>query len=286
MKFLLLLFSFTLPLLGETRLSLSDQVIAPNTKIELIFDVAMVTPETIGKTLDNSILTIKPAWKTKVIWRSQNIATIVRSEAPKVATKYQFFLAKELKAVDGTIIPTKELISASSEPFQIVRSVRNGSVRAGESVLMFNDDVSPTAAAPFFQFVSPQTDTQKEQIIAARTRKATWGDLRSRYYYQPSWQRGSPTKTAALAIQLPSPPRSSSTLSLSNQSLHFQSAIFGHCDVSPHSQMPLAPPPSTRSIIMLSETLLPSPPNLLSLSLHLTNRAPYGSALTKPFQRI
>ena len=131
MKFLLLLFSFTLPLLGETRLSLSDQVIAPNTKIELIFDVAMVTPETIGKTLDNSILTIKPAWKTKVVWRSQNIATIVRSEAPKVATKYQFFLAKELKAVDGTIIPTKELISASSEPFQIVRSVRNGSVRAG-----------------------------------------------------------------------------------------------------------------------------------------------------------
>ncbi|MDB4550164.1 hypothetical protein N9Z97_03710, partial [Akkermansiaceae bacterium] len=82
MKFLLLLFSLTLPLLGETRLSLSDQVIAPNTKIELIFDVAMVTPETVGKTLDNSILTIKPAWKTKVVWRSQNIATIVRSEAP------------------------------------------------------------------------------------------------------------------------------------------------------------------------------------------------------------
>ena len=188
MRFLLLLFSFTLHLLGETRLSLSDQVIAPNTKIELIFDVAMVTPETVGKTLDNSILTIKPAWKTKVVWRSQNIATIVRSEAPKVATEYQFFLAKELKAVDGTIIPTKELKSVSSEPFQIVRSVRNGSVRAGESVLMFNDNVSPTAAAPFFQFVSPKTDEQKEQIIAARTRKATWGDLRSRYYYQPSWQ--------------------------------------------------------------------------------------------------
>ena len=99
-------------------------------------------------------------------------------------------------------------------------------------------------------------------------------------------KRGSPTKTAALAIQLPSPPRSSSTLSLSNQSLHFQSAIFGHCDVSPHSQMPLAPPPSTRSIIMLSETLRPSPPNLLSLSLHPINHEPYASPLTKPFQKI
>ena len=188
MKFLLLLYFFTLPLLGETRLSLSDQVIGPNTKIELIFDVAMVTPDVVGKTIDNSILTIKPAWKTKVVWRSQNIATVIRSEAPKIATEYQFFLTKELKAVDGTIIPKKELKSASSEPFQIVRSVRNGSVRTGENLLMFNDNVSATKAAPFFQFVSPETDEQKEQIIAARTRKATWGDLRSRYYYQPSWQ--------------------------------------------------------------------------------------------------
>ena len=188
MKFLLLLYFFTLPLLGETRLSLSDQVIGPNTKIELIFDEAMVTPDVVGKTIDNSILTIKPAWKTKVVWRSQNIATVIRSEAPKIATEYQFFLTKELKAVDGTIIPKKELKSASSEPFQIVRSVRNGSVRTGENLLMFNDNVSATTAAPFFQFVSPETDEQKEQIIAARTRKATWGDLRSRYYYQPSWQ--------------------------------------------------------------------------------------------------
>ena len=86
MKFLLLLYFFTLPLLGETRLSLSDQVIGPNTKIELIFDVAMVTPDAVGKTIDNSILTIKPAWKTKVVWRSQNIATVIRSEAPKIAT--------------------------------------------------------------------------------------------------------------------------------------------------------------------------------------------------------
>ena len=66
MKFLLLLYFFTLPLLGETRLSLSDQVIGPNTKIELIFDVAMVTPDAVGKTIDNSILSIKPAWKTKL----------------------------------------------------------------------------------------------------------------------------------------------------------------------------------------------------------------------------
>ncbi|MEN8783356.1 MAG: MG2 domain-containing protein [Akkermansiaceae bacterium] len=185
---LLLLLTFTLPLLGDTRLTLSDQIIEPNTKIEIIFDKAMVTPDAVGKTLENSILTIKPAWKTQLLWRSQNIATIVKSEAPKVATNYHFSLAKDLKDIDGTVVPAKELKSANSEPFQIVRSLRNGSVRTGESVLMFNDNVNPTSAAPFFQFVSPKTDDQKEQIVAARTRKATWGDLRSRYYYQPSWQ--------------------------------------------------------------------------------------------------
>lgn len=188
MKLLLLLLTFTLPLLGATRLSLSDQIIEPDTKIELIFDKAMVAPDAVGKTIENSILTIKPAWKTKLIWRSQNIATIVSIHAPKVATKYEFSLSKDLKAIDGTLVPAQKFNSAQSEPFQIVRSLRNGSVRTGNSVLVFNDHVSPTTAAPFFQFVSPKTEDQSEQIVAARTRKATWGDLRSRYYYQPSWQ--------------------------------------------------------------------------------------------------
>ena len=188
MKLLLLLLTFTPPLLGATRLSLSDQIIEPDTKIELIFDKAMVTPDAVGKTIKNSILTIKPAWKTKLNWRSQNIATIVSIHAPKVATKYDFSLSKALTAIDGTVVPAQKFNPAQSEPFQIVRSLRNGSVRTGNSVLMFNDNVSPTTAAPFFQFVSPKSEDQSEQIVAARTRKATWGDLRSRYYYQPSWQ--------------------------------------------------------------------------------------------------
>jgi hypothetical protein len=205
MKLLLLLLTFTLPLLGATRLSLSDQIIEPDTKIELIFDKAMVAPDAVGKTIENSILTIKPAWKTKLNWRSQNIATIVSIHAPKVATKYEFSLSKDLKAIDGTVVPAQKFNSAQSEPFQIVRSLRNGSVRTGNSVLMFNDHVSPTTAAPFFQFVSPKTEDQSEQIVAALTRKATWGDLRSRYYYQPSWQERFAAKNRRYGSPAPDP---------------------------------------------------------------------------------
>ncbi|MDA7891539.1 MG2 domain-containing protein [Akkermansiaceae bacterium] len=205
MKLLLLFLSLALPLLGAPRLSLGDQVIEPKTKIELIFDKAMVTPDTVGQTIENSILTINPVWKTKLNWRAQNIATIVPQEAPKVATNYEFSLSRDLKAVDGTVVPAQKFKAAQSEPFQVVRSLRNGSVRTGESILMFNDNVSPTSTAAFFQFVSPKTEEQEEQIVAARTRKATWGDLRSRYYYQPSWQERFTGKNRRYGNPVPGP---------------------------------------------------------------------------------
>jgi hypothetical protein len=205
MKLLLLLLSLVLPLLGAPRLSLGDQVIEPKTKIELIFEKAMVTPDTVGQTIENSILTTKPVWRTKLIWRAQNIATIVPQEAPKMATNYEFSLSRDLKAVDGTVVPAQKFKAAQSEPFQVVRSLRNGSVRTGKSILMFNDNVSPTNTAAFFQFVSPKTEEQEEQIVAARTRKATWGDLRRRYYYQPSWQERFTNKNRRYGNPVPGP---------------------------------------------------------------------------------
>ncbi len=192
MKTLLLLLTLALPLLGATRLSLGNQTIVPKTKIELVFDKAMVAPEAVGESADkliaNDILTIEPAWKVKLVWRAQNIAKLVPQEAPKVGTRYQFSLPKALKSLDGTIVPAQEFKAASSESFRVLTSRRIGSSRTGGQLLLFNDTVNPVTAAPFFQFVSPETKDQKSQVIAARTRKATWGDLSSRYYYQPNWQ--------------------------------------------------------------------------------------------------
>ena len=187
MKLLLLFLTFTLPLLGKTRLSLSDQIIEPSTKIELIFDKAMVTPDQVGTTVENTFLSIEPTWITKITWRSQNIATLDRLRPAKIGTTYQFALSKPLTAVDGTIVPAQKFKAVTSESLRVVRSRRVGSIRTGGQLLIFNDDVNPSSAAPFFQFVSPETEEQKSQVIAARTRKATWGDLGNRYYYKPSW---------------------------------------------------------------------------------------------------
>lgn len=188
MKTLLLFLTLACPLLGATRLSISTSVITPESKIELVFDKAMVSPDQVSKTVENTLLKISPAWKTKLTWRSQNIATLVPQEAPLVGTYYQFSLPKALKSNDGTIIPAEKFKPRVTEYFTISRTRRIGSTRTGGTLLLFNDTVNPTTAGSFFQFISPETKDQKSQIIAARTRQATWGDLSNRYYYQNSWQ--------------------------------------------------------------------------------------------------
>jgi uncharacterized protein YfaS (alpha-2-macroglobulin family) len=206
MKSLLLFLTLALPLLGATRLSISTTTITPESKIELVFDHPLVAPDQIGKPLENTLLKITPAWKTKLTWRSQNIATLLPQEAPQIGTSYQFSLPKALTSTDGTAIPAEKFKPLASEPFTISRTQRIGSTRTGGILLLFNDTVNPTTAASFFQFISPETKDQASQIIASRTRQATWGDLSSRYYYQNSWQDRFAKKN--LRYAKPTPPDS------------------------------------------------------------------------------
>ena len=188
MKALLFFFAATLlPLLASPRISFSHSLLAPETTVEIIFDQAMVKPEQIGQTIENDFLTITPAWPAQITWRSQNIATLVPQQAPRLGTTYRFSLAKNLTAIDGTVVSAQKLRSIEAESFQVVRTRRLGSARTGGTLLLFNDDLDPATAAAFFQFVCPKTEDQQAQTIAARTRKATWGDLGSRYYYRPSF---------------------------------------------------------------------------------------------------
>lgn len=183
---LLFLFSAFLPLAAATRISYSRTTLAPETRVEIIFDQPMVKEDMVGKTTNNRIVTVTPALSTMVTWRTTNIATLVPQEVAKLGTSYQFALVKGLKALDGTVLPPSNFKPIVSEGFQVTRVRRFGSPRNGGTLFIFNDDVDAAAAAAFYQFVLPETKTQKAQTIAARTRKATWGDLGSNYYYRPS----------------------------------------------------------------------------------------------------
>ena len=204
MKALLLyLATSLLPLLAAPRISFSHTSLAPETKVEIIFDQAMVKPEQVGKTLDNTLVKISPEWPVKISWRSPNIATLVPQAPPNLSTTYQFSLVDHLKTVDGAAIPAEKLKSITSEAFEVTHARRNGTARTGGSLLFFNDEINPVTAGAFFQFVRPATKTQTALTIAARTRKATWGDLRSRYYYQSSIQE----RFAQSNLRYVNPPR-------------------------------------------------------------------------------
>lgn len=185
-RLILFLASFILPLTGAPRLSLSTGTLSPETRVELIFDQAMVQPEVVGQTVANDLLTIEPAWPVALTWRSQNIATLVPKESPRLGTTYRFSLSRPLTAIDGAEVPAQLIKSLSSEAFQVVRARRVSHPRYAKLVLLFNDKVDPLSAAPFFQFVCPKTEEQEARTIAVRVRPLTWGELGSRYHYRPS----------------------------------------------------------------------------------------------------
>lgn len=208
MKALLPFFALLLglPLPGAPRLSLSATPLAPETKVEIIFAQAMVQPEAVGKTIENQLVTVKPTWPLKLTWRSPNILTLVPQEAPRIGATYRFSLSDPLTALDGTTVPAETFTPVPSEPLQVTRSSRLTSTRVGKVFVMFNDAVNPLTAAPFFQFVCPETKEQTARTIAARTRRATWGDLRSRYHYQPTLEERFQKKNRRYAN--PAPPDS------------------------------------------------------------------------------
>lgn len=187
MKCILFLLALVTSLGAAPRLVPSDLPLRPTSTLELIFDEAMVPQATVGQPLENTLVTIEPAWEMTLMWRSRNIARLVPKLAPQIGGSYLFTLKPGLKTEAGGEIEVpvfKKLVVGS---FTVTRTINRPPLRTGGMVLIFNDKVSAQAIGPFFQFISPETKEQKAQMIAARTRQATWGDIASRYYYSAPW---------------------------------------------------------------------------------------------------
>jgi len=187
MKCLLIFLALVSLLVAAPRLVPSDLPLRPTSTLELIFDEAMVSQTAVGETLENELVTIEPAWEMTLIWRSRNIARLVPKKAPQIGALYQFTMVPGLKTEAGVEINAPVFKKLVAGNFTVTRTVIRSSVRTGGMVLIFNDKVAAQAVGPFFQFISPETKEQKGQMIAARTRQATWGEITSRYYYSVPW---------------------------------------------------------------------------------------------------
>ena len=134
----------------------STTQLKPESKIEIIFDRAMVAENQLNQPLANNILKIKPNLSGKIAWRSTNIARFIPDAPPEMGETYTFSLAKGVKNREGEKLPTKTLATIAAEPFRVMGSNRrsgpNFATRQPIHYIYFNDEINPKAAAKYFVF--------------------------------------------------------------------------------------------------------------------------------------
>lgn len=184
----LLLSSGLSPVRAATTLKVSDELLAPDSKMEIVFDHAVVADDQLNRPLDNTLLLSQPKLPGKLVWTAANIAYFHPETAPKMDTLYRFSIAQGARFLSGDPIPAIPLQRIKSEAFQLLGSSRRSDsikiTRQPVYYLYFNDHVDPTQAADSIHFAD-----KEGARIAAQTRRATWKDIQSRYRIGHTWEQ-------------------------------------------------------------------------------------------------
>jgi len=156
------------------RLVVSTPSLAPESKIDLVFDLPVVETTELGKTVENTWLEIKPTLPGKLLWKAQNIAELLPEQPPAIGATYVFSIPKNLRHLDQSPIPAEKITTLESEKFRITGSnspnkwADDYSPSTAAWTIIFNDDVDPVAAAGFISFAS-----KNGQRVAAKLERAT-----------------------------------------------------------------------------------------------------------------
>lgn len=191
MKSLLLFFAaLSLPLIAAPRLHVSAPVIVPGTGIEILLDHEACPAERIGKVAATPWLQIEPAWPGKTVWKEANVLSFVPEAAPELGTTYTFTLIGRHVHLDGSPVPAGRLGTASTPAAGVDYATLLGryttgwTARTAPYYLIFNGEVDPQAAAPFFQYVD-----KEGQRIAAKVRRPDFAELKQPGYIRPTFRQ-------------------------------------------------------------------------------------------------
>lgn len=173
---------------AAATLRISSPQLKPESTIEVIFDRAVVNENQLNQPVANTVLDIKPALPGKIAWRSTNIARFTPGAPPAMGATYTFSLAKGIKNREGAVLPAKALKTIKAEPFRVMGSSRRSAstsyTRQPVYYVYFNDAIDAGKAAGHFVFKN-----KGGVQIAAKVRRAVWGDIRSRYYRGSTWRQ-------------------------------------------------------------------------------------------------
>ncbi|QTN33485.1 hypothetical protein HZ994_14550 [Akkermansiaceae bacterium] len=156
----LILAAAMLPMAAAPRITVSTPTLAPESEIDVIFDQPMVGQDELGKAVENKLILTHPELPGKLFWKAPSIAEFQPDGIPQIGTEYSFSAAKGLKHLDGTAVEAGEFAKVSSEPLRILaanipnRWSQDYSPSAPSWLIVFNDDVDPSAVAGFLGFSS------------------------------------------------------------------------------------------------------------------------------------
>lgn len=188
----------TLTTTAAPRLHLNTTDIQPQSEIDLILDKPVISNNQVGKTVPNKLLTAKPALDGELIWKGPAIARFVPREIPKIGTTYTFSITPGNTHLDGTPIPDGMVGHVSTPALQVDftttpnRYDENYSLRSGEWYLRFNDQIDPTAAAPFLVFVDKAGNK-----VPANVRRPIYRELKYPGYVSATWSERMAAKDSA-----------------------------------------------------------------------------------------
>lgn len=191
MKLLVTLYTVALVghLVAAPRLHLSEKLIQPGGDIEIILDYEAATAEQVGREASKQWLKIEPAWSGKTVWKEANVLSFKPSEAPALGVSYRFSLVGGHKHLDGTEVPAGK-VGVGSTPVpgvvytKLLHRYESGwSPRTANYYVQFNGDVEPTEANRFLQYVD-----KSGRQVAAKARRATFGELRHEYLIRASFR--------------------------------------------------------------------------------------------------
>ncbi len=163
------------------RLVVSTPSLTPESQIDLVLDSPAVEISNLGKTTENTWIEVHPPMPGKLIWKAQNIATLVPDAPPVIGMTYTFTIPENLSHLDGAAVPAGKFATVSSESFRNVatnspnRWSSDYSPSTAEWQLVFNDAVDPATAADFISFKS-----DSGQRVPARLEQPT---LKNGGYY-------------------------------------------------------------------------------------------------------
>jgi uncharacterized protein YfaS (alpha-2-macroglobulin family) len=151
----------TVAALAAPRIVVSTPSLAPESKIDLVLDLPVIETTEIGATTDNRWLDIAPALPGKLRWKAQNIAEFLPDHPPAMGTTYTFSIPKNRKHLDGSAVPQGKFATVSSEEFRLIHCNPMGnrwsddfSPSTAAWLMVFNDEIDPSAAAAFVSFAN------------------------------------------------------------------------------------------------------------------------------------